>query len=78
MRRMVLFIGSDMNTLIIGRSRFPMAPGCVFSISKEFLVLNSLLQFDEVQALMNGRRLSLRYPNMRCLRVEARSRSGNT
>ncbi|KAF9445473.1 hypothetical protein P691DRAFT_675567 [Macrolepiota fuliginosa MF-IS2] len=35
-------------------------------------------KFEEVQAIMNGRRLSLRYPNMRCLRVEPRSRSGNS
>ncbi|KXN84726.1 hypothetical protein AN958_12153 [Leucoagaricus sp. SymC.cos] len=35
-------------------------------------------RFEEVQAIMNGRRLSLRYPNMRCLRVEPRSRSGNS
>ncbi|KAF5359089.1 hypothetical protein D9756_003439 [Leucocoprinus leucothites] len=35
-------------------------------------------RFEEVQAIMNGRRLSLRYPNMRCLRVEQRSRSGNS
>lgn len=35
-------------------------------------------KFEEVQAIMNGRRLSLRYPNMRCLRVEPQSRSGNS
>jgi len=35
-------------------------------------------RFEEVQAIMNGRRLSLRYPNMRCIRAEPRSRSGNS
>ncbi|TFK40401.1 hypothetical protein BDQ12DRAFT_496417 [Crucibulum laeve] len=37
-------------------------------------------RFEEIQAVMNDRdrRLVLRYPNMRCYRVEARSRSGES
>ncbi|KAF8071912.1 hypothetical protein FPV67DRAFT_1387465, partial [Lyophyllum atratum] len=35
-------------------------------------------KFEEIRGLMNGRQLSLRYPNMRCLRVEPRSRSGDS
>lgn len=41
-------------------------------------LFSQIRQFEEVQAIMNGRRLSLRYPNMRCLRVEPQSRSGNS
>lgn len=35
-------------------------------------------KFEEIRGLMNGRQLSLRYPNMRCVRVEPRSRSGES
>ncbi|KAF5382209.1 hypothetical protein D9615_004382 [Tricholomella constricta] len=35
-------------------------------------------KFEEIRGLMNGRYLTLRYPNMRCLRVEPRSRSGES
>jgi len=35
-------------------------------------------KFEEIRGLMNGRQLSLRYPNMRCVRVEPRSRSGDS
>ncbi|KAG5649771.1 hypothetical protein H0H81_002097 [Sphagnurus paluster] len=35
-------------------------------------------KFEEIRGLMNGRQLTLRYPNMRCMRVEPRSRSGES
>ncbi|KAF8896350.1 hypothetical protein BD779DRAFT_1608603 [Infundibulicybe gibba] len=35
-------------------------------------------RFEEIQGAMIGRRLTLRYPNMRCYRIEARSRSGES
>ena len=37
----------------------------------------SLLQFEEIHAQMTSKGLTLRYPNMRCYRVDARS-SGNS
>ncbi|KAG5643024.1 hypothetical protein DXG03_001762 [Asterophora parasitica] len=35
-------------------------------------------KFEEIRGLMNGRTLTLRYPNMRCVRAEPRSRSGGS
>jgi len=35
-------------------------------------------RFEEIHAQMNGRGLILRYPNMRCYRVDALSRSGDS
>ncbi|RDB26265.1 hypothetical protein Hypma_006610 [Hypsizygus marmoreus] len=35
-------------------------------------------KFEEVRGVRNGRQLTLRYPNMRCYRVESRSRSGES
>jgi hypothetical protein len=39
--------------------------------------LFSLLQFEEIHAQMTSKGLTLRYPNMRCYRVDVRS-SGNS
>jgi len=36
------------------------------------------IKFEEIHAQMTSRGLILRYPNMRCYRVEARSRSGDS
>lgn len=36
------------------------------------------LQFEEIHAQMTSKGLILRYPNMRCYRVDARSRSGDS
>ncbi|KAF8239792.1 hypothetical protein L208DRAFT_1385846 [Tricholoma matsutake] len=35
-------------------------------------------RFEEIRAQMNGHHLVLRYPNMRCLKVDVRSRSGES
>jgi len=35
-------------------------------------------KFNEVRALMNSKQLTLRYPNMRCYRVDNSSRSGDS
>jgi hypothetical protein len=37
-----------------------------------------IFQFEEIHAQMTGKGLILRYPNMRCYRVDARSRSGDS
>ena len=42
-----------------------------------FFIFISLLQFEEIHAQMTSKGLTLRYPNMRCYRVDARS-SGNS
>ncbi|KAG6813407.1 hypothetical protein H0H92_011385 [Tricholoma furcatifolium] len=38
----------------------------------------NVLQFEDIRGIMNERTLTLRYPLARCLRVEPRSRSGDS
>jgi len=49
-----------------------------FSVASSGSNVLLILQFEEIHAQMTGKGLILRYPNMRCYRVDARSRSGDS